>query len=174
MAPPCLFAIVAFNPLLDAFPQASLWILRVAVGTVSNVDLPLNEVLGAVVKATGAELLEGIGTEVPSTIKTDSFPAFGEGATEKQIQSFKELRGTAYEALCKFMQEAEPSQPPPRRCWPRCRSRSSTPPPTPTTLSWEDSMVQVRNRNGRWAWVLNDNEKAYRARQAEAARPHSS
>lgn len=57
-----LFTLVALISLFAACPQASLWILWVAVGTVSNVDLSLNEVLGTAVQATGDALLDGMGT----------------------------------------------------------------------------------------------------------------
>lgn len=143
----------------------------------SNVDLPLNQVLDAAVKATGAAVLDGMGTEVPNSIDIDAFPVFGEGATVEQKQGFKDLQGKAYKFLCDFMREAEAS--PSRRlsrCLPCCRP--STPPTDliPPTVSWKDSMVQVRNRNGRWAWVLKKNEEAYRrgngdALSAGSARP---
>eukprot|EP00752_Nemacystus_decipiens_P013381 g11847.t1 len=91
--------------------KASLWILRVAVGTVSNVDLPLNEVLEAAVKATGAAMLEGVGTEVPNSVDNDPIPVFGEGATVEQKRGFRDMQGSAYEFLCDFVQEAESSTP---------------------------------------------------------------
>ncbi|CAM9917938.1 unnamed protein product [Ectocarpus fasciculatus] len=149
--------------------KASLWILRVAVGTVSSVDLPLNQVLEAAVKATGAAVLDEMGTEVPNSVDSDPVPVFGEGATVEQKQEFMELQGTAYKFLCDFMQEAEPSTP--RRlsaCLPCCRP--STPPTDLTpTVNWKDSMVQVRNSNGRWAWVLKKNEEAYCRANGDAA-----
>ena len=139
-----------------------------AVGTVSNVDLPLNHVLEAAVKATGAEVLNGIGTEVPNPVGNDPVPVFGEGATVEQKQSFKYLQDAAYKFLREFMKDAEPS---PRRlskCLPCCRPVT---PPTNLTpsVSWKDSMVQVRNRNGRWAWVLKKNEEAYCRENGESA-----
>lgn len=148
-----------------------------AVGTVSNVDLPLNQVLDAAVKATGAAVLDGIGTEVPNSIDDDAVPVFGEGATAAQKQGFKDLQGAAYQFLCDFMQGAEPSSP--RRlsgCLPCCRPITPPTDLTPPPVSWKDSMVQVRNRNGRWAWVLKKNEEAYRrgigdASSAGSARP---
>lgn len=128
--------------------------LRVAVGVVSNVDLPLNEVLGAFVMATGAELLDGVG-KVPERIDSAALPVFSEGATRAEIEGFKDLRGTAYEALCKFVRDVEPS--PPQRlcgCFP-CRR-------TLAVVDWRDHMVQVTNpHTGGRAWVLKTNEEAY-------------
>ncbi|CAM9984147.1 unnamed protein product [Ectocarpus fasciculatus] len=134
--------------------QASLWMLRVAVGTVSNVDLPLNEVLGAFVQATGAELLNSM-SKVADTINSGSLPVFGEGATEAETKRFIHLRGKAYKALCEFMRQKELS--PPQRisgCFP-CGC--------PTIVNWRDSMVQVGQ-----AWVLKTNEEAYRRQHAGA------
>ncbi|CAN0171033.1 unnamed protein product [Scytosiphon promiscuus] len=143
--------------------QASLWVLRVAVGIVSHVDLPLNEVLGAAVKAAGTELVEGIGTEVPSTIRTD-LSAFEEGVPIAKIQEFKDLQGPAYRSMCELMGGAE--MPPPRCCFwcPPCHRAPSL------SISWKDSMVQERNGQGGWAWVLKTNREAYvRDRDAASA-----
>ena len=127
----------------------------------SNVDLPLNEVLEAAVKATGAAVLEGVGTEVPNSVDNDPVPVFGEGATVEQERGFRDLQGSAYEFLCDFMREAEPSSR--RHLWGCLPCRRPTPPPPDLTPSvdWKDSMVQVRNRNGRWAWVLKEHKEAY-------------
>lgn len=151
-----MFPVLSVVPCFLRVPQASLWILRVAVGTVSNVDLPLNEVLGAAVKATGAELVDGIGTEALGTVNTDRPPLFGEGATDAKIQEFKDLQGPAYESLCNFMREAEAS---PRRRWSWCLPCLSQ--SIPPTACWKESMVQERTRNGGWAWVLKENQAAY-------------
>lgn len=126
-----------------------------AVGTVSNVDLPLNEVLGAAVQATGSELLDGMGTGIPGSIGRDRVPDFALGATAEQ----KELQGTAYDFLCEFMRKAEPTR---RAVRIPCCRRSNP------RVNWKDSMVQVRNRQGGWAWVLKENEKAYLAKQGAA------
>ncbi|CAN0014690.1 unnamed protein product [Pylaiella littoralis] len=158
--------------------QASLWILRTAVGFVSNVDLPMNEVLGAAVNTTGAALVDGIGTEVPSTINTDGISVLEEGEAGEKIKELKRLQGPAYEFLCEFMRKME--APPPRRCFgclPRslsCHRQSSQSTqvtgPTQSTGCWKDKMVQERNGNGGWAWVLRDNQKAYvRDRDAASA-----
>ncbi len=146
--------------LLNVFPQASLWILRVAVGTVSNVDLPLDEVLGAMVQATGPELLEGMGTKPPSAVNDGPGPVPSAGATDGRRQV---LQGEAYKFLCEFMQEVEPSQLPPPRlfgCLPCLHSSTPITPPT-ASVNWKDSMVQVRNARGGWAWVLKENMEAY-------------
>ena len=137
-----------------------------AVGTVSNVDLPLNEVLGAIVQATGSELLERVGTEAPSAIKDGPGQMSAGGATDGR----KILQGTAYKFLCEFMQEVEPSEPPPPR-WSTCLSCHSPSvartPPT-CSVSWKDSMVQVRNRKRGWVWVLKENKDAYLCSQQDA------
>lgn len=128
--------------------------LRVAVGAVSNVDLPLNEVLGAFVQATGAELLDSMHKEAPGTMNSGSLPVFGERATVEEIQGFKDLRGAAYEYLCDFMRKVELS---PLRCWSRC-----LPCHRPLTIvNWRDCIVQVKNRTGGCAWVLKTNKEAY-------------
>ncbi|CAM9909050.1 unnamed protein product [Ectocarpus sp. 12 AP-2014] len=134
--------------------QASLWMLRVAVGTVSNVDLPLNEVLGAFVQATGAELLNSM-SKVPDTINSGSLPVFGEGATEEETKRFTNLRGKAYKALCEFMRQKELS--PPQRL------SGCLPCGCPTIVNWRDGMVQVGQ-----AWVLKTNEEAYRRQHGGA------
>lgn len=120
-------------------------------------DLPLNEVLGAVVQAAGDALLDGIGTDIPGTISNDPVPDFTTGASA----AHKELQGTAYKYVCEFMRKAEPTR---RKsvCIP-CH-RPSTP-PMPPTVNWKDSMVQVRNGQGGWAWILKKNEGAYLAEQ---------
>lgn len=138
----------------------------------SNVDLPLNQVLDAAVKATGAAVLDGMGTEVPNSVDNDPVPVFGEGATVEQKQGFKDLQGTAYKFLCDFMQQAEPSTP--RHlsgCLPCCRSstRPTDLTPSDNCKNWKESMVQVRNRNGRWAWVLKKNEEAFCRGNGDAA-----
>lgn len=140
-----------------------------AVGTVSNVDLPLNEVLGAMVQATGAELLEELGTKPPSAVNNNgpgSLPSAAVADGRSQV-----LQGTAYKFLCEFMQEAEPSQLPPPRlfgCLPCLRSSAPITPPTTSSVHWKDSMVQVRNARGGWAWVLNENKDAYLGSQLGA------
>lgn len=156
-----MFLVLASIPYSLGVSQASLWILRVAVGIVSNVDLPLNDVLGAAVKATGAALVDGIGTEVPSTINTDRVSVFAEGETAAKTQQCKNLQGAAYDSLCKFMREVEASPP---RGWfgcPRCHRQS-----TPPAVNWKTSMVQERNRNGGWAWVLKENLIFFQNREA--------
>lgn len=141
------------------FPQGSLWVLRVVVSTVSHVDLPLSELLGAFVKATGAELVDGVG-KVPGRISRAAVPVFGEGATTEEIQRFRRLRGNAYEALCEFMRDVETS--PSGRlsgCLPCCCTQA--------VVNWRDSMVQVENpRTRRLAWVLKTNKDAYVGKHA--------
>ncbi|CAN0244153.1 unnamed protein product [Pylaiella littoralis] len=139
--------------------QGSLWVLRVVVSTVSHVDLPLSELLGAFVKATGAELVDGVG-KVPGRISRAAVPVFGEGATTEEIQRFRRLRGNAYEALCEFMRDVETS--PSGRlsgCLPCCCTQA--------VVNWRDSMVQVENpRTRRLAWVLKTNKDAYVGKHA--------
>lgn len=128
--------------------------LRVAVGAVSNVDLPLNKVLGAFVMATGAELLDGVG-KVPDRISSAVLPVFSEGATGAEIDGFKDVRGKAYEGLCKFMRDVELSPP-------QCLSGCLPCHRTLAVVDWRDHMVQVRNpRTERRAWVLKTNEEVY-------------
>ena len=139
----------------------SLWILRVAVGTMSNVDLPLNDLLSAVAHATGAELVDGVATEVSNAVRDDPVPVFGEGATDSQIQGFKTLRGKAYEALCEFMPKVESPHSRCRSCCLPFCGRSTT------FLNWRDYMIQAENPNtrGGGAWVLRTNKEAYLRQQ---------
>ena len=132
----------------------------------SNVDLPLNEVLGAVVQATGAVLVDEMSTDIPSTMSIDQVSVFTEGETVAKTQHCKDLQGSAYESLCKFMREAEA---PPSRRWLGCPPCQSSPPAD----SWKTRMVQERNRNGGWAWVLKENRDAYVGDNREAAPANS-
>ncbi|CAM9290372.1 unnamed protein product, partial [Hapterophycus canaliculatus] len=131
--------------------QGSLWVLRVAVGAVSHVDLPLDEVLGAFVKATGAELVASM-SNVTESIGSAAIPEFGEGATQDEIDRFIHLRGTAYKALCDFMSGVESPG-----CLPGCLPRRRT-----RVVDWRKNMDRVQNpRTRRWAWVLRGNKDAY-------------
>ncbi|CAM9585483.1 unnamed protein product [Scytosiphon promiscuus] len=154
-------------PLMQASFLVSLWMLRVGVGVMSNVDLPLNGVLEAFVQATGAEVLNSM-SGVPDTISSDSLPAFGAGAPEADVKKFKLLRGKAYEALCAFMRDVESLHPPRSGCLPfGCLGPSDI-------FDWRTSMVQVKNpRTGRHAWVLKTNKKAYLRDEGAARAPIS-
>ena len=148
-------------PYLPSVPQSSLWILRVAVGIVSNVDLPLNETLGAIVEATGAKLLNGFGTQVSTSVSANQrggLPVFGADSTDGQQREFVKLRARAYEFLCDFMHNMESS--PPQGCY-GCLPFYSPPPTDESMVDWRDSMVQIRGRSGGWVWVLKKNEVAY-------------
>lgn len=116
----------------------------------SNVDLPMDEVLGAVVQATGAALLDGMGSEVPGTILSNGeVPEFGAGATDAQISGFKYLRGRAYDFLCEFMREVVLLPP---RCWSGLLPYHRP----PTVQKWRGSMVRVIDSRGRSAWELKN------------------
>eukprot|EP00752_Nemacystus_decipiens_P012508 g11078.t2 len=136
--------------------QVSLWILRVAVGTLSRVDLPLNGLLDAVAHATGAELVDGVARNASIAMNGDAVPVLGEGegATNSQIERFRHLRGKAYEALCELMPKLESPRP---RCSSACLPFRR---PTVAFVNWRDHAVQVEDHRG-WAWVLRTNKEAY-------------
>ncbi|CAN0164740.1 unnamed protein product [Scytosiphon promiscuus] len=125
--------------------QASRLVLLPRMSTVPSVDLAMNEVVDAVFLAK----LDGI-KETARTIKTDRLDE-----TVTKIQESEEYR-KAYKSMCESMREAE--APPPRRWlgFPS-RHRESSPPP----VHWKDSMVQERNGNGGWDWVLRSNREAF-------------
>lgn len=132
--------------------------MRVAVGTVANVDLPLHDMLGALIKATTAEALNNVASVSISDRDRSVFSADAKH-TEGQTEDFKDLHGPAYESLCAFMRKRE------REELPRCSSRflpfSSTRPRSQTAVDWRDNMVEVENGIGGWSWVLRNNKDNY-------------
>lgn len=132
--------------------------MRVAVGCVANVDLPLHEMLSALVNATADEILSNVAS-VPIPDGDQSVFNADAKHTEEQSDGFKDLHGSAYESLCTFMRKQERKDR--ARCctlFP-CLSRETL---KPTSVDWRDHMVQVENGIGGWAWVLKDNEQKYR------------
>lgn len=81
---------------------------------------------------------------------------FAPSSTASSSQSranVQHRQGEAYEALCRFMQEAER---PSGSCGVMCCSQPSV------GKSWRDSMTQVENGSGGWVWIKTANEDAYR------------
>lgn len=124
----------------------------------ANVDLPLHDMLDALVEATAAEALDNVATmPIPdgdqSVFNADARHAEGQNA------EFKDLHGSAHESLCEFMHKQE------RKDRARCCTFLpcfSGETPKPTGVDWRDHMVQVENGIGGWAWILKDNEEKYR------------
>lgn len=140
--------------------QGTLWLVRVAVGSVANVDLPLHDMLNALVMATATEVLNTVASEMPIADTEQSVFNADAKHTEKQSEYFKELHGSAHESLCAFMRKQERKEDRAQCCtFLRCFSGET---PKPTGVDWRDHMVQVENGIGGWAWVLKDNEQKYR------------
>ena len=56
---------------------------------------PEPSAVDAAVKATGAAVLDGMGTDVPNSARNDPVPMFAVGATVEQKQRFQDLQGKA-------------------------------------------------------------------------------
>lgn len=114
----------------------------------ASVDLPLHDMLGALVNATAAEVIGN----VPSVPIPDD-GLFNEDAnhTEGQTEGFKRLHGPAFKSLCTFMKTQESNG--------RARCLSSLPRFSRETTATTD--------NVKWrAWVRNDNKDKYRLENA--------
>lgn len=138
---------------LCAASQGALWLLKIAIGTVSNVDLPLHAVLGAVINTAAGEMLDSM----PRNFNADATIEVG------QSEEFKRLHGPAYEALCKFLENAEPRK---EALCCRCLRRFCGKAPASRGTDWRDHMVRVKNGIGGWAWVRRSNAEAYRVQNA--------
>lgn len=145
--------------------QVSLWLLRVAVGTVSHVDLPFDSLVDAITKAFGAEVGGTVGVDVPASIFEGQCALSGIETTDVQSCKVKDLQGKAYAALCAFMRNIEhPAGGHLAYC--SCCAQPSV------GRDWKDSMVQVDDGDGGTAWVLRENQEAYeRAAAVNAAAP---
>lgn len=133
--------------------------LRLAVGMVSHVDLPLDNLLDAVVKSTSIEVLSAMGT-VSDLVSRD--PPFD--AESPEYEDAKRLHGESYAALCHFMHEAEN---PNGCCGLRFPWSSSRATQTAIGASWKDSMRQANNGRGGWVWVKNTNLAEYERKIAQ-------
>lgn len=153
--------------------QVSLLALRVAVGMVSHVDLPLDDLLAAVVRSASTEMLDGVRMSTSASGHTAATPSFRTSAEGDREQEPQRLQKDAYTAMCKFMQRFE--NPPTRCCGSRfrCSTCGSTRSSDCYCVSWRAGMVRVQNGKGGLVWVKNTNEEAYAekiAREAELTR----
>lgn len=139
-----------------AVSQGSLWLLKIAVGFVANVDLPLHDMLGALVNATAAGVLDAAENAPIPDYDQSVFNADAKH-TEGQNPEFKELTGEAYEALCAFMREQEPKERARCSCLPLLSKRA----PAPRGVDWREHMVQIEGCIGGWAWVRKENAMEY-------------
>lgn len=141
----------------------SFYALRVAVGMVSHVDLPLDDLLAALVNSASGELLGAMGTtiSVPASGLTEATPLPNESTEADQHP--QRLQKESYEALGQFLQKVES---PPRSCCglrsSRCCSCGFTRRDGCDCISWRDEMVRVRNGKGGVVWVKQANVAAYK------------
>ncbi|CAM9181758.1 unnamed protein product [Ectocarpus sp. 8 AP-2014] len=128
--------------------QGALWLVKIAVGTVASVDLPLHDVLEAFLHATAAEVLEAAPSQFSPSATLD----------EGQQEGFKELHGPAYKALCDFMRKEEfgPEEAQCRSCLPWHRPRVHE--PIPSEFDWRSHMEKVTNAIG-YSWVRKSSEQ---------------
>lgn len=154
----------------------TLYALRVAVGMVSHVDLPLNDVVAALVNSASTEVLGAWATSIsaPGLTEATLLPT---GSTDGDVPPQK-LQEEGYAALCRFMQRVENESTSRSGLRFKCFSCGSSKQNDPACESWRDKMVRVRNGKGGVVWVKTANEEAYTAKiAAEAGRsraaPHA-
>ncbi|CAM9330189.1 unnamed protein product [Laminaria digitata] len=148
--------------------QVSLCALRMAVGMVSHVDLPLNDVVAALVKSASTEVLGAMPTGISARGQTQATLLPTESTTGEVPP--QKLQEEGYAALCHFMHGVENAM----SCGGRrfkfftCGSCTQI---DPTCVNWRDEMVRVRNGKGGVVWVKKANEVAYREKiMAETGR----
>lgn len=144
--------------------QVSLKALRVAVGLVAHVDLPLDDLLAAFTLSVSTEVLGAMGTNIPIADLTEATPLLDESTGADEQRQRHRLQKEGYAALCRFMQILE--TPPTSSCgWRfRCSSCRSNQRNDCGCVSWKDEMVRVRNGKGGLVWVKKTNERAYKAK----------
>ena len=141
--------------------QVSLFALRVAVGTVSNVDLPLDDFLDALVRSSSKDLLDGMGNTVPVSGTPVAAPLHSESSGDGRRLPPEKLQKAAYAALCQFMQTVES---PSSTCCgfrARCSTCGSTRDAGCVCVRWKAEMARVPNGKGGLVWVKKTNEAAY-------------
>lgn len=128
------------------------------MGTVSHVDLPINELLGALVTGMDAEVVDAVGTKVADYLGRSAFKPDA-SCLDGQSGEFKKLHGPAYESLCAFMRRLE------KRANLHARMVRIIPcisrKPTSTFVDWKASMEQVPDHSGGWLWVLKKHAAEY-------------
>ncbi|CAB1101461.1 unnamed protein product [Ectocarpus sp. CCAP 1310/34] len=128
--------------------QGALWLVKIAVGTVASVYLPLHDVLEAFLHATAAEVLEAAPSQFSPSATLD----------EGQQEGFKELHGPAYKALCDFMRKEEfgPEEAQCCPCLPWHRPRVHE--PILSEFDWRSHMYKIKNGVG-YSWVRKSSEQ---------------
>lgn len=142
----------------------SLYALRVAVGMVSNVDLPLDGIMSALTMSASSEVLGAMGTSIPSPCMIESTPLPDDSTGVKVQRQGQGPHKEGYAALCRVMQRLET---PPTSCCGlrfRCSSCGSTQRDDCGCVSWREEMVRLQNGRGGLVWVKRTNETAYRAK----------
>lgn len=141
--------------------QVTLFALRVAVGMVSHVDLPLNDLLAAVVRSASTEVLGAMGTRIFASTLADAAQLRTESTGVERQPPPERLQKEGYLALCRFMQAAE--RPSTACCGTRfqCFSCGSVSHRNCVCISWRDQMVRVPNGKGGLVRVKRANEAAY-------------
>ena len=140
----------------------SFYAFRVAVGMVSNVDLPLDDLLAALVMSASTELLGTTEASIPAPSLTEATPLPDGWAGVEERQEQQRLQKQGYEALCKFMQRAES---PSTACCgyrPRCSTCGSARRTDCACVNWRDEMDRVPNGKGGLVWVKKSNKAAYK------------
>lgn len=148
--------------------------MRVVVGAVTNVDLPLHDLLAvlaeeaasgvidATMEACNDRLENNAQSCAQRPFNSDEFDA-NASLSGGQPDVFKKFQGKAYESLCNFMQDLE------KKYEPSCCRLMCVPgkPQLPPCKDWRRSMKLTENRLGRKAWVLNENADKYEATGSE-------
>lgn len=132
-----------------SFAQASLICLRLAVGMVAHVDLPVDDLLAAVAKSASTEVVEAMQT---STSYSDSSDA----AAQRQ----------SYAAMRKWMRIVETPSRSVFNLRSKCPGCGSTQKQRCVCVSWKSQMVRVPNGMGGLVWVKTTNEADYKAKVA--------
>lgn len=146
--------------------QASLSALRLAVGMVSHVDLPLDDLLAAVVKSASIEVVEAMRKNIPVESPQFNVPLPNKSRGDAQQHPPERLQRQSYAALCKFMQSVERRSKSLLRLRSKCPGCGSTQKQRCVCVSWKSKMVRVSNGKGGLVWVKTTNEAEYKAKIA--------
>ena len=149
--------------------QVTLHTLRVIGGAVFHVDLPLDDLLGAVVKSAATELMGAMGPSISVLGLTLSTPLPNESTGTEEQQRMRRMQEESYAAMCRFMKGVE--SPSSSCCGQRfrCSSCGSTRRSRCVCVSWRDEMVRVGNGKGGLIWVKKSNEAAFKRKTDEEA-----
>lgn len=141
--------------------QVCLYVARTAVGLVSHMDLPLDNLLQALAKSASTELLGAMWNTCPIPGQAESSVLANGASGANDTAGRQKLQKDGYGALCKYMQKMET---PSKSCcgWrSKCSSCESSRRNDCTCVSWKEGMTRVKNGKGGWVWVKKTNETAY-------------